>query len=149
MTKPTKWYVRTAKSQISLGICPVWPESSLSAGRKLRPLAIHWAHSEDSDQTGRPWSDLSLHWAQRSFRCFCHEAAHLFGTQIRSKIKITWEKKWKDIQEVPQWHTQRPQFSTGTNKKGRKKVKPQNMDTHVDGQSATHTCITCVPCGGQ
>ena len=24
MTKPTKWHVRPAKTQISLGICPVW-----------------------------------------------------------------------------------------------------------------------------
>ena len=39
--------------QISLGICPVWSESSLSTWRKLRSLATHWAHSEDSDQTGR------------------------------------------------------------------------------------------------
>ena len=51
MTKPTKW-VRPAKTQISLGIRPVWSESSLSAWRCLWSLAIHWAHSEDSDQTG-------------------------------------------------------------------------------------------------
>ena len=31
MTKPTKWHVRPAKTQISLGIPPVWSESSLSA----------------------------------------------------------------------------------------------------------------------
>ena len=53
MTKPTKWHVRPAKTQISLGIRPVWSESSLSAWRKLGSLATHWAHSEDSDQTGR------------------------------------------------------------------------------------------------
>ena len=53
MTKPTKWHVRPAKTQISLGIRPVWSESSPSAWRKLRSLATHWAHSEDSDQTGR------------------------------------------------------------------------------------------------
>ena len=53
MTKPTKWHVRQAKTQISLGIRPVWSESLLSAWRKLRSLATHWAHSEDSDQTGR------------------------------------------------------------------------------------------------
>ena len=35
MTKPTKWHVRPAKTQISLGIRPVWSESSLSAWRKL------------------------------------------------------------------------------------------------------------------
>ena len=52
-TKPTKWHVRPAKTQISLGIRLVWPEYSLSAERKPRPLATRWAHSEDSDQTGR------------------------------------------------------------------------------------------------
>ena len=53
MTKQTKWHVRPAKTQISLGIRPVWSESSLSAWRKLGSLATHWVHSEDSDQTGR------------------------------------------------------------------------------------------------
>ena len=41
------------RSQISLGICPVWSKSSLSAWRKLGSWATHWVHSEDSDQTGR------------------------------------------------------------------------------------------------
>ena len=31
LTKPTKWPLCPAKTQISLGICPVWSESSLSA----------------------------------------------------------------------------------------------------------------------
>ena len=53
VTKRTKRHVRPAKTQISLGIRPVWSESSLSAWRKLGSLATHWAHSEDSDQTGR------------------------------------------------------------------------------------------------
>ena len=52
MTKPTKWHVCPAKTQISLGIRPVWSESSLSAWRKLGSFATHWAQSEDSDQTG-------------------------------------------------------------------------------------------------
>ena len=52
MTKPTKWHVRQAKTQISLGICPVWSESSLSAWRKLGSSATRWVHSEDSDQPG-------------------------------------------------------------------------------------------------
>ena len=51
--KPTIWHVRPAKTQISLGICPVWSESSLSAWRNIKSLATHWAHSKDSDQTGR------------------------------------------------------------------------------------------------
>ena len=53
VTKPTKWHVRPAKTQISLGIRPVWSEPSQSAWRKLGSSAIHWAQSEDSDQTGR------------------------------------------------------------------------------------------------
>ena len=53
MTKPTKWHVRPAKTQISLGIRPVWSESSLSAWRKLGSLATHWARSEDYDHIGR------------------------------------------------------------------------------------------------
>ena len=51
----TSWqnqHVHPAKTQISLGIRPVWSESLLSAWRKLGSLATHWAHSEDSDQTG-------------------------------------------------------------------------------------------------
>ena len=70
MTKPTKWHVRPAKTQVSLGICPVWSESSLSAWRKLGSLAIHWVHSENSDQT------RSLRWVHMPFCWFCHEAAH-------------------------------------------------------------------------
>ena len=51
--KTNKMSVRPAKTQISLGIRPVWSESSLSAWRKLGSLATHWAHSKDSDQTGQ------------------------------------------------------------------------------------------------
>ena len=45
MTKPTKLHVRPAKTQISLGIRPVWSESSLSAWRNIGPLTktIRWA----------------------------------------------------------------------------------------------------------
>ena len=39
--KTNKMTVRPAKTQISLGICPVWSESSLSAWRKLGSLATH------------------------------------------------------------------------------------------------------------
>ena len=51
--KSNKMSVRPAKTQISLGIRPVWSESSMSARRKLGSLATHKAHSEDCDQTGR------------------------------------------------------------------------------------------------
>ena len=53
MTKLTKWHVRPAKTQINLGIHPVWSESSLPARRNIGSLSTHWAHSEDTDLTGR------------------------------------------------------------------------------------------------
>ena len=59
--------VRPTKTQISVGIDPVWSESSLSAWRKFGSLATHWVHSED-------WI-----FAQgiQSFCWFCHVAAHM------------------------------------------------------------------------
>ena len=44
-----------AQWKISLNVRPVWSESSPSAWIYLGSLAIHWAHSEDSEQT--------VHWA--------------------------------------------------------------------------------------
>ena len=68
MTKQTKWHVRPAKTQISLGIRPVWSEYSLSARRKLdlisyalsakRRLWSNWAVAQ---------ADLSLRWAHSHF----------------------------------------------------------------------------------
>ena len=60
--KTNKVNVRPAKTQISLGIRPVWSESSLSAWRKLGSLATHWAHSEDWSDWVDAQADLSLHW---------------------------------------------------------------------------------------
>ena len=74
--KTNKMTVRPAKTQISLGIRPVWSVSSLSAWRKLGSLATHWAHSEDSDQTGQ-MSRLNWVFAGRtSTLLVLHEAAH-------------------------------------------------------------------------
>ena len=63
MTKPTKCPVHPAKTQISLGIYPVWSESSLSAWRNIGPLTTYWAHSEDWSDWVDAQADLSLHWA--------------------------------------------------------------------------------------
>ena len=70
MTKPTKWVCALAKTQISLGIRPVW---SVFAVRVKKvwvlsyPLSAQW----------RLWShwvdvqaDLSLHWAHSHFDSF-------------------------------------------------------------------------------
>ena len=67
MTKLTKWHVCPAKTQISLGIHPVWSESSLSAWRKLGSLATHWAHSEDWSDWADAQADPSLCWAHSHF----------------------------------------------------------------------------------
>ena len=74
MTKPTKWPVHPAKTHISLGIHPVWSESSLSAWRKLGSLATHWVHSEDSDQTG---------WMPRLIWVFAGRIGHFVGFVMR------------------------------------------------------------------
>ena len=52
--------VRPAKTQISLGIRPVWSESLLSTWRKLGSLATHWAHSEHWSDWADAQADLSL-----------------------------------------------------------------------------------------
>ena len=75
MTKPTKWHVHPAKTQISLGIRPVSSESSLCTQWVAKGPNFHHADSEDSDQTGQ--ADLSLRWAHIPFCWFCHEAAHI------------------------------------------------------------------------
>ena len=53
MTKPTSWTVRPAKTQISLGIRPVWPDFSLWALWVANDPTFLHADSKDSDQTGR------------------------------------------------------------------------------------------------
>ena len=81
--KPTKWHVRPAKTQISLGIRPGWSESSLCAQWVAKDPRFFHADSEDSDQTGR-MPRLSLRWVHTHFCWFCHVAAQLFSVdQIR------------------------------------------------------------------
>ena len=51
--KTNKVSVRPAKTQISLGIRPVWSEASLCAQSVAKDPNFLHADSEDSDQTGR------------------------------------------------------------------------------------------------
>ena len=78
MTKPTKWHVRPLKTQISLGIHPVWSESSLCAQWVAKDPSFLHVDSEDWSDWADAQADLSLHWAHMPFCWFCHEAAHLF-----------------------------------------------------------------------
>ena len=51
MIKPIKRHVCPVKTQIGLGICPVWSVFAVRM-KKLGSLVTHWAHSKESDQTG-------------------------------------------------------------------------------------------------
>ena len=53
MTKPTKWHVRPAKTQISLDNRPVWSESWLCVLWVAKDPSFLQAESENSDQ----WAD--------------------------------------------------------------------------------------------
>ena len=71
-TKPTKWLcvqrrLRSAWASASLGICPVWSESSLLAWRKLCSLTTHWVHGEVWSDWADAQADLSLRWAHPHF----------------------------------------------------------------------------------
>ena len=90
MTKPTKWHGRPAKTQISLGICRVWSESLLSAGRKLGSLATHWAQAKALIRLGGclGWSESFL--GAQSFCWFCHEGAYMFARQFVNTIGQLW-----------------------------------------------------------
>ena len=80
MTKRTQWPVRPAKTQISLGIRPVWSEPSLSAWRKDGSLATPKAHGEDSDQTGQ---------MPRLIGVFAERTGHIAGfVMIGLKCKL-------------------------------------------------------------
>ena len=58
--------VRPAKTQISLGIRPVWSESSLCAQWAAKDPSFLHADSQDSDQPGAQ-ADLSVRWAHSTF----------------------------------------------------------------------------------
>ena len=78
MTKPTKWPVRPVKTQISLGIRPVWSESFLTAWRNIGPLTTYWAHSKGYDQTG---------WMPRLIQDFAGHPAQFVGLVMR-RLKL-------------------------------------------------------------
>ena len=82
--KTNKMDVHPVKTEINLGIHPVWSESSLSAWRNIESLATDWVHSEDSDQTGwmprliqvftgRKVILLVLLWGSSNVHVSCHE----------------------------------------------------------------------------
>ena len=75
--KTNNMAVRPAKTQISLGIRPVWSESSLSDWRRVGTSATHCTHSEGSEM-----SEIEPVWG---FQCYRNKTG--------SYLKF---KEWKD-----------------------------------------------------
>ena len=61
--KTNKMNVCPAKTQISIGICPVWSESSLCAQWVVKDPSFLHADSEDWSDWADAQDDLSLRWA--------------------------------------------------------------------------------------
>ena len=83
--KTNKMNVRPTKTQISLGIRPVWSVSSLCAQWVGKDPSFLHAESEDSDQTGR---------MPRLIRVFARRTCHFVGFVMRrfsfvSRILVT------------------------------------------------------------
>ena len=73
LTKPTKWPVSPVKTQISLGICPVWSVFAIC-------MKKHWAFNYLLSAQWRLWADPGwscLRWVNISFFWFCHAAVHI------------------------------------------------------------------------
>ena len=62
-TKPTKWHMRPAKTQISLGICPVWSVFAMRSMGSSKDLKFLHADSKDWSDWADAQTDLSLCWA--------------------------------------------------------------------------------------
>ena len=77
--------VRPAKTQISLGICPVWSESSLCAQWVAKDPRFLHANSEDWSNWANAQADLSLHWAHSHFVGFCHVAAQILYSVLKTQ----------------------------------------------------------------
>ena len=78
MTQPTKRHVRPAKTQIRLGICPVWSEPLLCALWVAKDPNLLQADSKDSDQTGQ---------TSRLIWVFADHKGHFVGF-------VMWRLKW-------------------------------------------------------
>ena len=115
MSKPTKLPVLPAKTQISLGIHPVWSESSLCTQWVAKDPRFLHADSEDSDQTGHMpklicvfdgrtghfvgfdvlWLNLSFHYQQIPIFSILLVVSHIRKKQVKltrslACMTITW-----------------------------------------------------------
>ena len=112
MTKPTKWHVRPAKTQISLGIRPVWSESLLRAqGVAKDPSFLH-ADSEDSDRTGRKPKLIRV-FAGRTYHFLVLSWGGSYFLWFRLQVELhRLQNKYKDSEEV--WHAKQWRYYVQT-----------------------------------
>ena len=83
----------------TLGIYPVWSQSSLSPWRYIGSSATHWAHCEDWSDWADAQADLSHRWAHRSFCWFCHVVA-----QIMSRLTCISQLRQPSQNYLPVFH---------------------------------------------
>ena len=84
-----KSYVYLVKTQISLGIHPVWSVFIVhSLGSKRPKVSSGGQRRLWSDWAGAQ-ADRSLHWAHRSFCWFCHAVAHVWPAKTKSCLNIS------------------------------------------------------------
>ena len=88
--KTNKMNVHLAKTQISLGICPVWSESLLCTQWVAKDSSFLHADSEDSNQTGR---------MPRLIWVLAGHTAILLVLSCHSSfiIRHKWAKSWENL----------------------------------------------------
>ena len=89
MTKPTKWSVRLVKTQISLGIHPVWSEFTVRMKKPWFfsfPLSGQWRLIRLGGCPG--WSESSL--GAHVICWFCYAAALFTVVLVHLGLEITW-----------------------------------------------------------
>ena len=84
--KTNKMTLRPAKTQISLGIRPVWSESSLCAQWVAKDPSFLHADSEVWSEWVDAQADRSLRWAHMPYCWFCREAAHIMNGKRREHL---------------------------------------------------------------
>ena len=87
--KTNEMSVCPAKTQISLGIRPVWSESSLCAQWVAKDPRFLHADSEDSDQTGRMPRLIWIFAGRTLILLGCHVGAHMIKYRYFITTEVT------------------------------------------------------------
>ena len=107
VTKPTKWHVRPAKTQITLGIHPVWSESSLCTQWVAKDSSFLEADSEDSDRLIWVFAGRTCHlvgFVTMGLKCFFLSWLVMNIVQIVYSGLFSWHDKTHGVLET-YWHS--------------------------------------------